>query len=151
MPAELAPTIAISPTDFDDLLDRYLASEATIAPDYDAEGIAKRFSALPLMLDWVGIFLLTRDGRISFVPWEEPTTIEPVPLRDTWMLHAVRSSGARRFPTLEGLAPVRQPDSTTCTSCRGTGQPMVGDQPAPDNVMCICGNLGWLPAGFRAP
>ena len=96
-----------------------------------------------MYLDWVGAFLLKPAGDLIFASWDEPVKAEVV--TDPAMAHVARAVGAERFPSLEHLRPERGPGSKTCSGCGGTGKLLVEGKPAPDNFVCTCGGLGWLP------
>jgi len=56
--------------------------------------------------------------------------------------HIVLAQAAARFPELAQLRPTRRPEDPVCPSCRGAGG--VAQYP---QLICECGNLGWIPAG----
>jgi hypothetical protein len=113
-----------------------------IAPP-EAPVIARRFAILPIYNDWIGCFALRPNGELVFVPWDEPEQMEPISdtSHDRNVVHAARAVGGRRFPSIRGLSPSRGLDARTCPGCHGTGAlPNV-----PENFICQCGGLGWIP------
>lgn len=124
---------------------RYLSSEATEPPD--ARAGAVRHRVLPLFNDFIGCWALDMTGRLVFFAWEAPEALEPVsdtPI-DAIGANAALALGSVRFPALAAIRPVRPADAVPCTACDGTGR-LTG---VPDNVVCACGGLGWLPAPSR--
>jgi hypothetical protein len=123
-------------------LARYLA---TGSPEHPAAHAgAGRHQVLPLFNDFMGCWALDMSGRLVFFPWEAPEELELVsdhPV-DATGANAALALGSKRFSTLATIRPVRPSDAVPCTSCDGTGR-LAG---MPDNVVCACGGLGWLPA-----
>jgi len=125
-----------------------LALEDYLAHPQEGGGELLRFArlhhVLPLWTDWVGCIALRPTGQLVFFAWDEPERVEPVGAagdHDRRMVHAARAEGGRRFPRISGLAPVRDASSRVCPSCGGSGK--LGS--VPDNVVCECGGLGWVP------
>ncbi len=56
-----------------------------------------------------------------------------------------------RYPRLRNLEPVRRPGDYGCPSCAGTGRVRGLPARTEDNLICTCGGLGWLPAGYVDP
>jgi hypothetical protein len=70
--------------------------------------------------------------------------VEPVGAggeHDRRMVHAARAEGGRRFPTISGLAPVRDASARVCASCGGSGKLAS----VPEDIVCECGGVGWVP------
>ncbi|MGH9579437.1 MAG: hypothetical protein ACRD2R_00460 [Terriglobales bacterium] len=108
---------------------------------------AARHRVLPLFNDFVGCWALDMTGRLVFFPWEAPEELESVSDRpaDAIGANAALAQGSVRFPALAVIRPVRPADAVPCTTCDGTGR-LTG---VPDNVVCACGGLGWLPPSSR--
>ncbi len=126
-------------------LTTYLASGPISQADADAHTIAAHHGVLPLYLDWVGVVVLDRVGHLAFVPWEESARLDPLTERDRHIVLPARVRGGERFPAIAGLKPQWREDCRPCPTCQGTGRLTVDGKPVPDNVMCACANLGWLP------
>ena len=125
-----------------------LALEDYLAHPQEGGGELLRFAhlhrVLPLWTDWVGCIALRPTGQLVFFAWDDPEKVEPVRAADDHdrrMVHAARAEGSRRFPGISGLAPVRDAGARVCPSCGGSGKLAAG----PDNVVCECGGLGWVP------
>jgi len=106
--------------------------------------ICQLHHVLPLWTDWVGCIALQPTGRLVFIVWDDPEKVETLGAagdQDRRMAHAARAEGSRRFPAISGLAPVRDASARVCPSCGGSGKPAS----IPDNVVCECGGLGWIP------
>ena len=56
-----------------------------------------------------------------------------------------QDSVAQAWPELATFVPSRPDDALTCEVCGGTGRPPYATG-ALANVMCACGNAGWIPA-----
>jgi hypothetical protein len=139
------PQVDVSREVLETELGRYLAAGSSDHPK--AHAGAARHRVLPLFNDFVGCWALDMSGRLVFFPWEAPEELDlvsdnPVDAIGTNVALAV---GSARFPALAMIRPVRSADAVPCTSCDGTGR-LVG---APDNVICACGGLGWLPPSSR--
>ena len=115
---------------------------------------ARLHRMLPLWEDWVGCIGLRRSGEIIFYTWDEPSRLVPVGTggdHDRRMVFAARAQGARRFPSIAGLAPVRGPSARVCPGCGGTGKlrDLRGNgefaELADRHLVCQCGGLGWVP------
>ena len=122
-------------------LARYLASSPLGPPD--AYAGAERHRVLPLVNDFVGCWALDMDGTLVFFAWDEPEELELVsdtPV-DAVGVNAALAMGSARFPALASIRPSRPGDAVPCTTCGGAGQPT----DVPNNVLCVCGGLGWLP------
>src|SRR6266481_8139141 len=92
---------------------------------------------------WVALLCGLR-GQLVFFAWDDPEKVEPVGAagdHDRRMVHAARAEGGRRFPTISGLAPVRDASARVCASCGGSGKLAS----VPENIVCECGGVGWVP------
>jgi hypothetical protein len=126
-------------------LARYLATGSKKEPE--AHAAAQRHRVLPLFNDFMGCWALDMGGQLVFVPWDAPEELHPVSDRpvDAAGAHVALGYGSVRFPALAMIRPVRPADAVPCTSCDGTGR-LTG---MPENVVCACGGLGWLPPSSR--
>ncbi len=123
--------------------DRLLASFPRPSDPLGYEGtwredaVANRF--VPIYSDWVMGFALNEDGEpvCSDANWGHPTR-----LTNARYCHIVLAEAARRYPELASLKPLRTPNDPVCPSCKGAGG--VAQYP---NLICECGNLGWIPVG----
>jgi hypothetical protein len=123
----------------------YLAAGPS-APS-EAHAVATRHRLLPLFNDFMGCWALDMDGQLVFCAWEEPETVALVSDRpvDAIGIHVALALGSTRYPALTAIRPARPADAVPCTTCDGSGRiPSV-----PENVVCACGGLGWLPPSAR--
>jgi hypothetical protein len=101
-------------------------------------GSAKELNALPLYFDWSGAIGIRPDGEI--VHWDydnlDAGTLEVVEI--VWVRTAL-VTGAKRYPNLRQLIPVRTANAVTCETCNGTGT-----MPQFPRVICCCSGLGWV-------
>lgn len=113
------------------------------------EGAFRERGLLPVWADWVGAFGLTPDHDVVYI--EHGGRADPQPVAEPHLRHVTLFNASRRYPDLARLAPERAPEDPTCPSCGGTGVVRQLDgRPAPDNIVCFCGGMGWLPAGYDA-
>ncbi len=126
-------------------LTRYLARGSKEPPA--AYAGAGRHRVLPLFDDLMGCWALDLNGRLVFFAWEAPEELEPVSEHpvDAIGANAALALGSVRFPALAAIRPVRPADAVQCTTCDGKGQLV----DVPENVVCACGGLGWLPPSSR--
>jgi|SRR5205809_4631610 len=106
--------------------------------------ISRLHHVLPLWTDWVGCIALQPTGYLVFIAWDDPEKIEALGAagdQDRRMAHTARAQGSKRFPAISGLAPVRDDSARVCPSCGGSGKLAS----VPDNIVCECGGLGWVP------
>jgi hypothetical protein len=112
-----------------------------------AHTAAARHQVLPLFNDFMGCWALDMDGRLVFCAWGAIETVAPVsdhPV-DAAGSNAALALGSRHFPALAAIRPARPSDAVTCTTCDGSGRLAEW----PENVVCACGGLGWLPPSSR--
>jgi hypothetical protein len=135
-------TVLVSQAAVQAEISRYIAGPHDDDPPAALAG-AELHNVLPLLNDFMGCWALTTAGRLVFFAWDAPDQLEPVSDRpvDRLGTHAAFAIGSRRYPALAGLAPKRTSGDPACESCDGSGQ-IPG---APDNMVCACGGLGWLP------
>ena len=94
---------------------------------------------MPVYSDWVVGFALNEDGEpvYSDSDWGNAKRLTNARYR-----HIVLAEAARRYNELLFLEPKRTPNDPVCPSCKGAGG--VAQYP---NLICECGNLGWIPLG----
>lgn len=106
----------------------------------------ERFDVLPLAADMGGCVAIRPDGTLVSHAWDTDDVYEET--RELLRVAAL-VQGARRYPELAPLVPVRTADAITCPHCDGTGVPnevrAMGDD-APNNIVCRCAGLGWIKA-----
>jgi hypothetical protein len=74
--------------------------------------LAARYHVLPILVDWIAFFGLRPDGSIFLVPTEE---VEEGQLEDDERMRRVAIfRGAKKYPELKPLVPVRPPDAPDC-------------------------------------
>ena len=102
---------------------------------------ATRNGFLPIFSDWVVGYALDHNGDVFYAESDQEWS-SPSRLTNARQRHIVLAQAASTFPELSGLAPVRQPGDLLCPSCKGVG----GTAEHPE-LICECGNLGWIPFG----
>src|SRR3989441_8598135 len=106
--------------------------------------LAGLHEVLPLWTDMGGCIALRPSGQLVFFAWDDPEKVEPVGAagaHDRRMVHAARAVGSRRFPSIAGLAPVRDSGARVCPSCGGVGQ----TRSLSPNTCFGIGGGGWGP------
>ncbi len=137
----------VSPADISAELADYLS--ATQDTSHLLEAWAVRHHVLPLMGDIMGCWALTTSAELVFFSWDQPEQLDIVEglAHEKALLNAALAHGSRRYPRLSAMLPSRPQDAVTCTTCDGSGKiPNV-----PENVVCLCAGLGWLPASAVQP
>ena len=141
----------LSPALHAELLRRYLRD--TTPDPAGSRALAAQFQLLPLYLDWTGFFGLRVDGELLYVGWDAPHSTEIV-TEPQWRRIAF-TKAAERFRELASLCPQRTADSIECPGCDGHGRLFLDGKELPDNIVCYCGGLGWIPAdeagAFKEP
>lgn len=101
-----------------------------------------------MLTDWVGVYTVDRKGRPYFS--ERTDLVDRAEIDDARLRNFVWHLAATRHPDFAHLEPKRDGDDYDCPSCRGTGQlpPPFGGR---GKLICSCGGLGWLPAGYVDP
>jgi hypothetical protein len=100
------------------------------------EQVARRYNALPLAEGWFSWALLTDQGEVMEAPEGGPAVPAVEPLRTMFLV-----AGARRYPELVVLLPVRSSECVDCTRCEGTGWM----KHAGGKIRCHeCRSLGWI-------
>jgi hypothetical protein len=139
------PQVNVPHADLEAELARYLA--AGPSEPSGAYTAAVEHRVLPLFNDFMGCWALDMSGHLVFCAWEEPEPVTPVADRpvDAIGIHVALALGSTRYPALAGIRPARPTDAVSCRTCDGSGRiPNV-----PENVVCACGGLGWLPPSAR--
>jgi hypothetical protein len=131
------------------VLERELAAYLAAGPSEPAAAhtIGSRNRVLPIFNDFMGCWALDMDGHLVFCAWDTPETVAPVSddPANAAGAHVALALGSARVPALAAIRPVRPADAVPCTTCDGAGR-LVG---VPENVVCACGGLGWLPPSAR--
>ena len=124
----------------------------TIATSNEPEYLkwyATRYNLLPIYPDWTHCYGLRSDGIVFlFSTEDEEMTIHEE--TDERLRNMALYLGAKKYPELKLLVPVRPATAIDCPACEGLGKidiPGVG----PDVIVCYCGGLGWLPFGTKIP
>lgn len=92
----------------------------------------------PVYADVGGILVILENGEVVCF---DPETSAVEPISDTRWRTVALVHGARKFPALASLLPVRPGTAATCPACGGSGTIL-------QNVTCAtCFGLGWLQAG----
>jgi len=130
-----------------DAIRRY-AHPTSDEPEY-LKHYATLYNLLPIYPDWTHCYGLRADGTVFlFSTEDEEKTIHVE--TDERLRNFALFMGSKKYPELKSLAPVRSADAIDCPFCKGLGKievPGIG----PDNIVCYCGGLGWLPFGTKIP
>jgi hypothetical protein len=130
-----------------DAIKRY-TDGASNEPEY-LKFYATLYNLLPIYIDWTHCYGLRADGTVFlFSTEDEEKTIHEETNERLRNLALFR--GAKKYPELKTIAPVRSTDAIDCPNCKGLGKidvPGLG----PDTIVCYCGGLGWLPFGTKIP
>src|SRR6266540_4272280 len=94
----------------------------------------------PVFSDWIRSYAVDEAGQV--IVTEDDEGRETGPVSNVRQRHIVLALASRYFPELAQLQPVRTPADSVCPACKGAG----GVAQYPD-LICECGNLGWIPAG----
>lgn len=106
--------------------------------------IAAELQVLPLVPDMGGCYAIRSNGEVVSFSWDAPSDVRAE--EDPRIRNMAIFQGSRKYPILQSLVPHKPADALECPHCRGTGKL---PEPMPENVICYCGGLGWLP-GERA-
>jgi hypothetical protein len=99
---------------------------------------------LPLYFGWVAVIGIRPNG--SFVWWEIEAGHDAVrTLLDPKLERMAICQGAKLYPELAVLIPLRPREATSCEACNGTGQ-----VPGHPHWICNCGGVGWNIPGERS-
>lgn len=122
----------------------------------DLRKLAAELELLPATLDWGGCYAIRADGQIFSFLWDSPYELRPED--DPRIINTVLYQASQRYPELAELKPQRPANTQMCSFCKGTGNPLFGmDLTGTDlanqsnHIVCYCGNLGWLPPGYKTP
>jgi hypothetical protein len=120
-----------------------------IFDELDLRKLAAELKLLPATMDWGGCFAIRTDGQIFSFLWDIPYELRPED--DPRIINIVLYEASQRYPELVGLKPQKPPDAQTCSYCKGTGDPLFGTEleNTYNNIVCYCGNLGWLPPDYK--
>jgi hypothetical protein len=107
------------------------------------------YNLLPIYPDWTHCYGLRADGTVFlFSTEDEEKTIHQE--TDERLRNLALFRGAKKYPELKSLVPVRSTDSIDCPACQGLGKIEIPGI-EPDVIVCYCGGLGWLPFGTQYP
>ena len=95
---------------------------------------------VPIFSDWVRSYAVDEEGQV--IVTEDDEGRETGLVTNVRQRHVILALASRYCPELAPLQPVRNPTDPVCPSCKGAG----GVAQYPD-LICECGNLGWIPAG----
>jgi hypothetical protein len=106
-------------------------------PGESVRRVAAEKRAFLVYSDIGGAALLSVDGRVWELPWDDEDAYEATPQGRLCALVI----GAERFPELQELLPIRPASTPNCLGCQGTGKFSNFDK-----VRCLqCSGLGWIP------
>ena len=129
----------------------FIADSSPLESHAWARGGIQSLNALPLFFDWSAFMALLPDGRIVWVPYDEPSDIEVVQeerVRNLGLFQATKL-----HPVLQFLLPPKPPNAIDCPDCQGTGRlPFPpGSEHLAERLVCYCGGIGWLPPASSKP
>jgi hypothetical protein len=108
------------------------------AESHEVRAAAAATGGAPVYADVGGILVILENGEVVCF---DPETNAAEHVSDTRWRTVALVHGARKFPALASLLPVRAGAATTCPACGGSGTVL-------QNVTCAtCFGLGWLQAG----
>jgi len=97
-----------------------------------------RFNGLPLYVGWTETIGIQSDGTL--IRWStEEEYIGTKEVDDPVWVRCALVEGAKKYPDLRSLIPVRPPGARPCDGCGGAGYP-----PGWPNITCSCGGVGWV-------
>jgi hypothetical protein len=139
--AEMIPSAELQAR-VEDMIRNYCGA-ASEEPDY-LKDLAGQYHVLPILIDWTAFWGLRPDGSIFLIPTEDD--VQARPEGDERMCRVAIFRGAKKYPELKPLVPVRPPDAPDCPHCEGHGRI---DIPGvePDTIICFCGGSGWVTQG----
>ena len=85
----------------------------------DLRRLAAELNLLPMFLDFGGCYGIRPNGGIVSFSWDEPYKLDVE--NDPRIWNIVLFQGAKKYPELEELIPIRPPDTVECPDCKGTG------------------------------
>src|SRR5262249_22927336 len=120
------------------------------ADPIDLRKLAAELNLLPAMLDMGGCYAVCPDGQIISFLWDSPYDLRAE--HDPRIINIVLHQASKQYPDLAELKPKRPPGARVCSICKGTGDALfgMGLRKEYDNVVCYCGDLGWLPPEEKA-
>jgi hypothetical protein len=134
--------VVMLPTDVAAWLKERISAFEQEAPEplrWLAPHVAKH-RALPLLVEWTETAGLRADGALVW--WStENDYVGLRPVHDARERNIVVVEGTKRYPFLASIVPARPSNAVECPHCHGDGRLA---EP-PENVICYCGGLGWLP------
>ena len=120
--------------------------KARLKPEF--ADLYERHDVLVLYEDMGAAIGVRPDGELIQIAWVREGDAEP-PESAHWRDVAL-VQGARRYPELTPLLPVRTADDRDCPHCHGTGKIVIPGVPAAEKLICRCAGLGWIPASWKA-
>jgi hypothetical protein len=106
---------------------------------------ARRRGQRVVFADWVGIWTIDEQGTPYFA--ERTDLADQIIVQDARERNMAFFQTAERYPDLQALRPLRKPGDYDCPHCEGTGQ-LPLPPAAQGRIWCMCGGVGWLPAGY---
>jgi hypothetical protein len=118
-------------------------------PPLNMRKLAAELYMLPMLFDMGGCYGIRPNGVIVSFAWDEPYSLNEE--HDPRIQNTILFQGAKKYPELEGLVPIRPTDADECSHCRGTGviQGFAEQGLSLENILCYCGGIGWLPHAER--
>lgn len=114
----------------------------------DLKKFAAELNVLPLSINFSTCYAINPDGEIAVLDFNGENIYTFLEFeRDPCIRSLVLCQGAKRFPDLSELMPVRPNDAIDCKNCEGTGIEPINKKLGYDTerIVCYCGGLGWLP------
>ena len=127
------------PPDVAAQLAKYRGAQA--ARSTEVATVAERHDFLVLYADIGGAIGVRPDGEFVEVGWDDD---HAVPLESLRWRDIALVTGAKTYPEIARLLPVRTRGDRTCDQCHGTGKVAVQGTTV-EKLMCKCAGLGWIP------
>lgn len=114
----------------------------------DLKKFAAELNVLPLSINFSTCYAVNSDGEIAVLDFNDENIYTFLEFeRDPRIRSLVLCQGAKRFPDLAELMPIRPNDAVDCKQCEGTGIEPLNKKLGYETevIVCWCGGLGWLP------
>ena len=125
------------------LIQEFLAEPQDTTHMKELQEAVKKYGVLPIAFVWDPVCLSPSGEIVAFI-WDDLSN--PIPQNDPKNVNAYLFRGIKKYPELIDLMPMRGNEDIECDSCSGTGvSPIAEKIGRPDDIICSCGGLGWVP------
>ena len=124
----------------------FLIKGDNLAEKIDLRQIAVELNVLPVVFDWFACWGINPNNEIILFQFEKPYKIKTE--TNQKIINMVLFETAKKYPELEELMPVRNPESIVCSGCDGSGisKEFADNDFLAKSIRCNCGGVGWLPS-----